>query len=180
MSIGKSVPNLISYLHELFQNFSQSQAIYLELISFGINFNSEIADEWARAAAAWPPRAAPTPWLKARPTAPPRPHVAFRQLASRPRASLRLPRPDSRRPDRRCPSHVAWTAAGHVARRRRAAVSTPVSRRPVVSRAPVPSRRRLAGQRTVEHAPLGRAAACTRTRAEREFGPVHPVNLINF
>jgi hypothetical protein len=41
----KSVPNLISYLHEFFQNFSQSPAIYFELISFGVIFNSEITDE---------------------------------------------------------------------------------------------------------------------------------------
>jgi hypothetical protein len=44
-SIGKSVPNLISYLHEVFQNFSQSPAIWFELISFGLIFNSEIADK---------------------------------------------------------------------------------------------------------------------------------------
>jgi hypothetical protein len=37
----KSVPNLISYLHEFFQNFSQSLAICFEL------FNLEIADERA-------------------------------------------------------------------------------------------------------------------------------------
>jgi hypothetical protein len=47
MSIGKSVPKLISYLQEFFQNFSQSPAIYFELISFGVNFNSEITDERA-------------------------------------------------------------------------------------------------------------------------------------
>jgi sulfur relay (sulfurtransferase) DsrC/TusE family protein len=44
VSIGKSVPNLITYLHEFFQNFSQSPAIQFELISFRVNFNSEIAD----------------------------------------------------------------------------------------------------------------------------------------
>jgi hypothetical protein len=58
----KSVPNLISYDHEFFQNFSHSLAICFELFSFGVIFNSEIADErgppvrrrmprWARAAA---------------------------------------------------------------------------------------------------------------------------------
>jgi hypothetical protein len=41
----KSVPNLISYLHEFFQNFSQSLAICFELFSFEGIFNSEIADE---------------------------------------------------------------------------------------------------------------------------------------
>jgi hypothetical protein len=45
MSIRKSVPNLINYLHEFFQNFSQSPAICFELISFGVIFNSEIADK---------------------------------------------------------------------------------------------------------------------------------------
>jgi hypothetical protein len=43
----KSVPNLISYLHEFSQNFSQSLAICFELFSFGVNFNSEITDEQA-------------------------------------------------------------------------------------------------------------------------------------
>jgi hypothetical protein len=58
----KSVPNLISYLHEFFQNFSQSLDICFELFSFGVIFNSEITDErappvrrraprWARVAA---------------------------------------------------------------------------------------------------------------------------------
>jgi hypothetical protein len=47
MSIGKSVPNLISYLHEFFQNFSQSPAICFELISFGYFIYSEIADKRA-------------------------------------------------------------------------------------------------------------------------------------
>jgi hypothetical protein len=45
MSIGKSVPNLISYLHEFFHNFSQFPAIYFELISLGVIFNSEITDK---------------------------------------------------------------------------------------------------------------------------------------
>jgi hypothetical protein len=43
----KSVSNLISYLHEFFQNFSQSLAICFELFSFGVIFNSEITDERA-------------------------------------------------------------------------------------------------------------------------------------
>jgi hypothetical protein len=67
----KSVPNLISYLHKFFHNFSQSLSICFELFSFGKIFNSEIADErdppdrrarhagpaWQRAVAAWLPRA---------------------------------------------------------------------------------------------------------------------------
>jgi hypothetical protein len=184
MSIGKSVPNLISYHHECFQNFSQSPAIYFEQISFRVNFNSEIADKWVRPVSRRTPRRARAAARRCRVAAtrrrcdlkplsglgvatavspaPPRSRAAFRQLTSRPRASShppvpRPPHPDSRRPDRRCPSRVARTAAGRVTRRRRAAVSTPMRRRPAVSRAPVPSRRRLVGQR----APLGRAAACT-------------------
>jgi hypothetical protein len=47
VSIGKSVPNLISYLHEFFLNFSQSLAIYFELFSFGEIVYLEIADERA-------------------------------------------------------------------------------------------------------------------------------------
>jgi hypothetical protein len=43
----KSLPNLISYLHEFFQNFSQSLAICFKLFSFGVIFNSEITDERA-------------------------------------------------------------------------------------------------------------------------------------
>jgi hypothetical protein len=42
----KSVPNLISYLHEFFRNCSQFLAIYFELFSSGVNFNSENTDEW--------------------------------------------------------------------------------------------------------------------------------------
>jgi hypothetical protein len=41
VSIIKSVPNLIFYLHE-----SQFLAIYFELYSSGVIFNSENADEW--------------------------------------------------------------------------------------------------------------------------------------
>jgi hypothetical protein len=46
VSIIKSIPNLISYLHEFFWNFSQFLAIYFELFSSGGIFNSENADEW--------------------------------------------------------------------------------------------------------------------------------------
>jgi hypothetical protein len=42
----KSVPNLISYHHEFFWNFSQFLAIYFELFSSGSKFNSENTDEW--------------------------------------------------------------------------------------------------------------------------------------
>jgi hypothetical protein len=47
VSIGKDVPNLMSYLHEFFQNFSKSPAICFELISFGVFLNSEKADKRA-------------------------------------------------------------------------------------------------------------------------------------
>jgi hypothetical protein len=52
VSIGKSVPNLISYLHEFFQNFSQSLAICFELFSFGEFVYSEIADSGPNLSAA--------------------------------------------------------------------------------------------------------------------------------
>jgi hypothetical protein len=47
VSIMKSVPNLISYLHEFFQNFYQFLTICFELFSFGVIFNLEITDERA-------------------------------------------------------------------------------------------------------------------------------------
>jgi hypothetical protein len=47
VSIGKSVPNLISYLHEFSKNFSQSLSICFELFSFGKIVYSEITDERA-------------------------------------------------------------------------------------------------------------------------------------
>jgi hypothetical protein len=44
----KSVPNLISYLHDFFQNFSQSLAICFELFSFGVIFNPSLAPPASR------------------------------------------------------------------------------------------------------------------------------------
>jgi hypothetical protein len=44
VSIIKSVPNLISYLHKIFWNFYQFLAICSKLFSSGGKFNSEIAD----------------------------------------------------------------------------------------------------------------------------------------
>jgi hypothetical protein len=41
VSIMKSIPNLISYLHEFFWIFSQFLANYFELFSFGVIFNLE-------------------------------------------------------------------------------------------------------------------------------------------
>jgi hypothetical protein len=52
VSIGKSVPNLISYLYEFFQNFSQSLAICFELFSFSEFVYSEIADSGPHLSAA--------------------------------------------------------------------------------------------------------------------------------
>jgi hypothetical protein len=43
----KSVSNLIFYLHKFFGIFSRFLVICFELFSFRMNFNSEIADEWA-------------------------------------------------------------------------------------------------------------------------------------
>jgi hypothetical protein len=126
VAIGKSVPHLISYLHEFFQNFSQSLAIYFELFSFGEIVYSEITDERAppvrlcaprragparqRAVAAWAPRAAPTPRHKA---AVGTAHRASRQ-PPRPRRSppdSTPPRARRRRPDRLARAAVVLTAS---------------------------------------------------------------------
>jgi hypothetical protein len=95
----KSVPNLISYLHEFFQNFSQSLAICFELFSFRVIFNSEIADSGPHLSGAARPDTTP----HARSTAP----------ASRVSPPLGPPRRPHRRPDR------------SLARRRRAVVRRP-------------------------------------------------------
>jgi hypothetical protein len=52
VSIGKSVPNLIFYLHDFLQNFSQSLAICFEQFSFGEFVYSEIADSGPHLSAA--------------------------------------------------------------------------------------------------------------------------------
>jgi hypothetical protein len=188
VSIGKSVTNLISYLYEIFQKFSPSLAICFELFYFGEFVHSEIADSgphlsaamrragptWQRAAAAWPPRAAPTPWLKAavgtarrasrqlprprraRPTAaplsvpPPSPRRAARVLtASRAPPSPRpSPRPRRPRPDRLA-NHVAVpTGASPVDAAPPSVVPALVSScSSAASRASAPCHRRLAEQR---------------------------------
>jgi hypothetical protein len=136
----KSVPNLISYLHKFFQNFSQSLAICFELFSFGVILNSEIDDSGPhlsgtasragparqRAAAAWRPRAAHLPGAVG--TA----RRASRQHASRAPPPLRrlthaVARPDSSPRPRRPPR----------ARRRRPDRS-PRSRRRPDRRSPKP------------------------------------------
>jgi hypothetical protein len=74
----KSVPNLISYLHDFFWNFSQFLAIYFEQFSFGVILiqktlmsGSHLSDTAVRtgpalqrAIAAWLPRAAPLQRIK--------------------------------------------------------------------------------------------------------------------
>jgi hypothetical protein len=161
VSIGKSVPSLISNIHEFLQNFYQSLAICFELFSFGEFVYSKIADSGphlsAAARRAGPARqlaaAAPDSRLltRARPTvaspAPPasRPPRARRRCARQPPRSRR--HPDRRGPKPPTPGPSPSRAA-RPSPSRRAAVSTPVSRRfPVVSRALVPSRHRFAEQR---------------------------------
>jgi hypothetical protein len=145
-------------------------------------------------------RAEPTPRCRDRAPRVPTAHPAFtaplptaprtpRRRRSSPRPLVRRPPrsthhcPDSRCPDRRCPSHIARTAAiaSPVARcrRRRAVVSTPVSRRPAVSRAPVPSRRVGRGLLCTwaEPTPQAWAMPALCIWAEREFGPVNPVKF---
>jgi hypothetical protein len=157
----KSVPNLIFYLHKFFGNFSQFLAICFELFSFRVNFNSEIADEWA------PPVRHRAP-LQAR-VAARRCRMAAMRCAARPRlkatigtahCASRQPRPDSTdrlarvaatasptvpspRPShqpRHCPDRLAnhaaiLTEAARPSRPRRAAVPALVSR-PFLGRLP--------------------------------------------
>jgi hypothetical protein len=119
----KSVPNLISYLHEFFQNFSQSLTIYFELFSSGVNFNSEITDERA------PPvrRRAPR-WA----------HEAVRHCSvAATRRTSRQPRPDSAvvplaasRPPRARHRRLAPRACLPTECRAAAPTATPFSRPP--------------------------------------------------
>jgi hypothetical protein len=184
----KSVPNSISYLHEFFQNFSQSLAIRFELFSFGVIFNSEIADERA-------------PPVRRRPPLPRGCHALRRCRDLKPLSGQRAARPDSRPRSRRPPDRLAGAAvapttslAARPSPSCRAAVSAPVSRLSPPSpvrrcRAAVgspcsgvaePRRHRAAPPpRTcaVRHAlrgpsELGHTALCIW--AERSFGPVAP------
>jgi hypothetical protein len=199
MSIGKSVPNLISYIHEFFHNFSQSPAISFELISFRVNFNSEIADEQAPPVSRHAPcrqrglkplsgqrvaRPDSAPLARARRQRCLAPHSA----PARPRLALtarRLPpRPSRRRPDRAtAPTAHAPTAAvqSRVARTRRAAVSVPVSRcprrLPCAGDEPPPSRTPSGRAATRSHA--GRAPHCA-SGPRAISAQLHPVNFINF
>jgi hypothetical protein len=114
MSIGKSVSNLISHLHEFFQNFSQSPSICFELISFGVIFNSEIADKRVSRRA---PRRARVAAHRCRVSAMRHTDsvalsaVGTARRASRPRPALRA-RP-LRRPSLAAPAHSP-TASLHV------------------------------------------------------------------
>jgi hypothetical protein len=104
VSIIKSVPNLIFYLHIFFCNFSQFLAICFELFSFGVNFNSEITDERTPPVRRRTPRV-PTHCLASHAPPPSRqyPHAA-RPTASPVAPASRPSRlPDSVRPDRRGP-----------------------------------------------------------------------------
>jgi hypothetical protein len=187
MSILKSVPNLISYLHEFFQNVSQSIAIFFELFSFGEFVYSEIADSGPhlsanarRAGPAWLPRVAPTSQLKAavgtarrasrqlarprraRPTAAPLSVPPPSRRAARvPIAACAppSPRPSPRpRPDRLADRAAVPTGALPVDVAPSSVVPTPVSRcSSAASRAPAPCRRRLTEQR---RRALRRCAPC--------------------
>jgi hypothetical protein len=159
----KSVQNLIVYLHKFFWNFFQFLAICFELLSFGVIFNSENADERA-------PPVRRRPWLK---------------------AAVGTAR--RRRPGRLTDHAVAQTAApaaSPLARRRRFAVPAPVSRRS--SPSPMRRRRAHVGSpssavrrtgwpswaapapctRAVPLMSAGRAAHALCIWAERGFDPV--------
>jgi hypothetical protein len=207
MSIGKSVPNLISYLHEFFQNFSQSPPIYFELISFGINFNSEITDKRAPLVSHRAPRRARTAAHRCCvaatrhadsaalsrcrdraphvPTASPALRAASRRV---PTASPAPPNrclaraavvPTARAPTAAVRSRVAWTAAGRLAVARR-------RRRFAAVSAPVSRRSRRLPCAGAEPWAVGRADAAGVGHAHRASWPraisaqLHPVNFINF
>jgi hypothetical protein len=90
VSIAKSVSNLISYLHEFFQNFSPSLAICFELFSFGKLF---IQKSLTAGPTCHTPRAVPgphgsTPLLRGR-------HVLRRCRGLKPLSGQRAARPDS-------------------------------------------------------------------------------------
>jgi hypothetical protein len=80
----KSVPNLISYLHEFFWNFSQFLAIYFERFSSGVilirktlTSVSQLSDAavragpaWQHAVATWLSRVVPVHQMRCRDRAP--------------------------------------------------------------------------------------------------------------
>jgi hypothetical protein len=171
VSIGKSVPNLISYLHEFFQNFYQSLAIRFELFSFEEFVYSKIADSGPTCQT---PRAAPGPRgsvpLLCGHHAPRRRHglkPLSGQRIARPESCVASPAPRPTAASRRSPLTVA-SPAPPASRPPRACLRRPdrhglkpptpgptpsratrpsSSRRAAVSRAPMPSHCRLTKQR---------------------------------
>jgi hypothetical protein len=91
VSIKKSVPNLIFYLHDFFRNFSQFLAIFFELFSSRVIYLNSKFDSRVGPACQWQCRAAPSrDWL---------PRAA---LSGRARGGLNVvpiaPRPPPRQP----------------------------------------------------------------------------------
>jgi hypothetical protein len=185
VSIGKSVPNLVSYLHEFSHNFSQSLAICFELFSFREIVYSEIADERA------PPVTRRAPLQRGR-------HVPHRCHGLKPLSGQRAACPDSRLaraarprqpplPRRPPPDRLARTAVTPTARLACAAVPTaavrsrrcpgpspyraarrsPVAVTPHRRSPPSPVRRRRATVGSPSSAPPGSAAAARSHRAPR-------------
>jgi hypothetical protein len=186
VSIGKSVPNLISYLHDFFQNFCQSLATCFELFSFREFVYSEIADSgphltvrrcrvnaMRRASqqhASRPPDSAPhLPCRRRRRQRPPRPRrPPPDSVAPRPTASLAplafrqsaSPTALSPRPPPCRPNRLARRSPVAVTLRRRLRADEPPF--PTVSHASAPCRRRLVEQR---HRRAARRQAVPPTRA---------------
>jgi hypothetical protein len=115
----KSVPNLISYLHDFSGIFSQFLAIFFELFSSGVIYLNSKFDWRVGPACQWQCRAAPSrDWLPraalsglarwslnmlpAVPRPPPTPTASRRSPLTPP---ARTPRPSCRRPDNACPDH---------------------------------------------------------------------------
>jgi hypothetical protein len=189
----KSVPNLISYLHDFFQNFSQSLAICFEQFSFGVIFNSKITDSGphmegpalrarasrARLKALSGQRATrPDSTPRARPTAPASPALSSPDSATpraRCRCSDRLARnavtrqhhashvSPSSRPPHRPRRHPDRSLAVDAAPP--SAVPAPMSRRSsAVSRTPAQRRRRALRSRAPRTARAGQVGPCALRR----------------
>jgi hypothetical protein len=165
----KSVQNLIFYLHKIFWIFSQFLAICFELFSFGMIFNSEIADERAPPVRRRAPRRARAAARRC--------HVAaMRRAVARglkPLSGQRAARPDSPAsrppPDRptapACsPRHSCCGPKPCRPNRRpgRLTAHSSPSRRAAVSRTPVSCRCRLTEQRCRRVAPSPSSTVAAR------------------
>jgi hypothetical protein len=157
VSTKKSVPNLISYLHNFFWNFSQFLAIYFELFSSGVIFNSENDDEWVPPDRRRAPRRARLAARRCRVAATCRAARApASQQPSRPSPVVRaVALPHSRRPSARLAPHAAVPTV-------RVLTAAVQSRRRPDRRSAAPAASPLARRRRA--APRRRPHACEPSR----------------